>query len=366
MKRLKITFLFCCLFGKMMAQDCLLLQTENLDSLIAFVEKKYEGSWSLNYLKRAKGALKDSIRKEKANHLYSYARQYLQKKLSDEMICKRVGITEPGFIKVSDEKIQMGFIFYYDENNHSSNIYNPKIIFSSSLKSGKITVNYNSSNKLIPNCKDFPDSCKFLVHNIVEAFEYAKENGIIPKSYRNNYIRKPPPPYHFALPYGKEVDCMRRCLYLNMYTGETQLSEEYRRQDCLTWSDWVGGSSFVIEGEIKTEPEAIMFEGKIFTTVEVEIRKIFKGKIKEKLIQVITPGGRLLGMGQDHGHAHAHPGYKGDLSIFFLSKNARWVKIHLQKADSLTTLTLFISGNAKKLYSKFNARFTEKIEVTIY
>ena len=367
MKRLKITFLFCCLFGKMMAQDCLLLQTENLDSLIAFVEKKYEGSWRLNYLKRAKGELKDSLRKEKANHLYSYARQFLKKKLSDEMICKRVGITEPGFIKVSDEKIQMGFIFYYDENNHSANIYNPKITFSSNLKSGKTTVNYNPSNKLIPNCKDFPDSCKFLVHNVVEAFEYAKEKGIIPKSYHNNYIRKAPPPYHFSLPYGKEVDCIRKCLFLNMYTGETHLSEEYRRQDCLTWSDWVGSGDLVIEGEVKTEPKAVMFEGKIFTKAEVEVRKVFKGKLNEKVIEVMTPGGSLLLMSETQGHAHMDPGYKGDLSIFFLKQNVPWAKIDVKKADSLTMLPIYhFTAGQKRIYSKYNPRFPEQIEKTIY
>jgi hypothetical protein len=126
-----------------------------------------------------------------------------------------------------------------------------------------------------------------------------------------------------------QVICLFFLILIN--NGVKAQNNSYRHYPTL--EEKVTKADAVVEGEI-IETRGFLKDGEIYTSATLMISKIFKGHIKDTLIEVICKGGTYNG--QTYASSHVRRLFKEDDGIFYLSKNDT-----IKSGDSLISFTCY-------------------------
>lgn len=363
------------------ANDCL-IKCADFGEVLDVIEKYYPKVQRPDNLTKFRKWYQSPKYKFAADTLYQFAKNIFSEKLPEELLCSRVGISSNySFAGLYGNHPKLLFTFNLDENPSARAGNEVLYSFSMDLKKKSISYYETPRNLWLPDCKNFPDSCNFKVSKRSEAIKILKEKGIIEdKHYRYSYPKNFLP-FHFNLPVKMPEDCMMKDYSISMYSGEITISETYQRAGCLTIENMVNQADLVIQGEvrgIKDEydrsgsyfpiKKGIMLNGEIFTSVEIEVQKVFKGEVNSPVIEGLKRGGDVGNISSSLSHGAISPGYPGSPFIFFLKNKDAYPSDKPEKLDSLTLFPLyFFSSNSIPVYDANNYRsYAGEIDKKLY
>jgi len=354
----------------LLGNDCL-MKCDDFVEVLLVVEKSFQYAERKDDISRFRKWMKNPKYQFAADTIYSFAKDFFSKKLPDSLLCKRVGISPNySFAGLYGNHPSLSFTFNFRDSAKKREYNYIDFRFSFDLKTKEISYYRANRNFWLPDCKNYPDSCQFKISNINQASNVLKEKEILSKKYYHSSSGERNRPFHFNFPKKVNDDCMMEDYLVNMYNGEVVKSEIYQRRGCRTLAEKVKNSDLVIQGEVRNNGKGVLFDGDVFTIVEIEVQKVFKGKVDSPVIESLSLGGEVGDLNVSWSHGSVSPGAPGYPSIMFLKKETYFKEKQLSRWDSLTLFPLYITnfesipvyGSEKDYYSQIEKLFFQKIE----
>jgi hypothetical protein len=244
--------------------------------------------------------------------------------------------------------LDVRYHFFFDKVGGKKDYRPLTFYFLLDKTTGEVT---RSEYPKLPDCGSASCLCNFTVTDPVRAKSIALQAGLLEeKQFLDGYFSEKS--WTWEIKKRLNDDCLAQNILVDMCTGEASLGDTFYLYGCTPLAKKVQTSPIVMEGTVLENGTGYQTRMGIWTSRVVEVNRVFKGEIKEGVVEVIVFGGGLGDRFTSISHGQLSLPEKGVTAIFFL--RSPWENTDLNDAQTIDSLSP---------YAVFREHFYDPLEL---